>query len=91
VVHSPGPKWQVGRPIFEQEGVQAHIEHFRKLLDEGKLQMGGPFLDQAAGGMMIPAEGLAKPEIEAFANADPAVSAGLLEVAIREWLVGMKR
>ena len=90
IVHSPGPTWKPGVPIFEQQGVQDHIAHFRKLLANGKLHMGGPFLDEYAGGMMIPAEGLAQAEIVEFANADPAVAAGLLRVAVRQWLVGMK-
>ena len=91
IVHAPGPKWKVGLPLFEQDGVQEHIAHFRKLLEAGKLQLGGPFLDEHAGGMMIPAEGLSESEIVEFANADPSVVSGLLRVAVRQWLVGMKR
>ena len=48
------------------------------------------FLDDAGGGMMIPAPGLSEAEIVAFANADPAVAAGLLTVQVREWMIGMK-
>lgn len=91
VLHAPGPRWKVGAPIFEQEGIQAHIDHYRQWLDQGRLESGGPFLDLHAGGMMIPAPGLAEAEITAFANADPAVATGLLRVAVRPWLVGMKR
>ena len=91
VVHTPGPKWQAGRSIFEQEGIQEHIEHFRKLLADGRLEMGGPFLDEAAGGMMIPTEGQTEAEIIAFANADPTVISGLLRAEVRQWLVGMKK
>ena len=90
VVHAPGPRWKAGVPLFEQEGLQAHIEHYRALLAQGKLEMGGPFLDEHAGGMMIAAAGLARSDIEAMAQADPAVVSGLLRVAVREWLVGMK-
>jgi hypothetical protein len=63
VIHTPGPKWKSGLPMFEQEGVQEHIEHFRKLLADGKLEMGRPFLDASAGGMMIPETGLTEAEI----------------------------
>jgi uncharacterized protein YciI len=91
IIHSPGPKWKAGVPIFEQEGVQAHIDHFKTLLAEAKLAMGGPFLDAAAGGMMIPAEGLSEAELTAFAARDPAVVSGLLEVEVRPWLIGMKK
>jgi uncharacterized protein YciI len=90
IVHTPGPLWKPGLPSFQQEGVQQHVEHFRRWLDAGKLALGGPFLDAAAGGMMIPAEGLGAEEIKAFAEADPTVVSGLLRAEVREWLVGMK-
>ncbi|MFT3957084.1 MAG: hypothetical protein QM722_22715 [Piscinibacter sp.] len=91
VLHAPGPTWRPGAPIFEQEGIHAHIGHYRQWLEEGKLELGGPFLDEHAGGMMIPVAGLSEAEITAFATADPAVASGLLQVAVRQWLVGMKR
>jgi len=59
IVHRPGPLWKAGLPSFQQEGVQQHIEHFRQWLDAGKLALGGPFLDAAAGGMMIRPRGSA--------------------------------
>ncbi|MEO6747730.1 MAG: YciI family protein [Caldimonas sp.] len=90
IVHTPGPLWKAGVPIFQQEGVQQHIEHFRQWFEAGKLALGGPFLDAAAGGMMIPAEGLTAEEIKAFADADPTVVSGLLRAEVREWMVGMK-
>jgi len=90
VIHSPGPSWIEGKTIFEQPGLQAHIDHYRKLLEAGKLMAGGPFLDEAAGGMMIPQPGLSEEEITAFAQEDPAVKSGLLTFRVRRWLVGMK-
>ena len=92
VVHLPGPKWVPGRPPFEQEGVRAHVDHYRALHEQGKLVLGGPFLSApGAVGMMIPAEGVTREEMEAHAAADPAVAAGLIEYEVREWMVGMKR
>lgn len=91
LIHSPGPNWKPGAPIFEQEGVQQHVEFFRALLKDGRIEMGGPFLDPTAGGMMIPTAGQTEAQIVAFANADPAVASGLLQVEVRPWLVGMKR
>lgn len=90
IVHSPGPAWVPGKPFFEQPGLQSHIDHYRQLLVQGKLVLGGPFLDSAAGGMMVPAAGLAQKEIEDFALADPAVRNGLLKAEVRPWLIGMK-
>jgi len=60
-------------------------------MEQSKLALGGPFLDDRAGGMMIPEASLTEDEIIAFANADPAVASGLLRAEVRPWLAGMKR
>lgn len=89
VFHLPGPAWQAGKSLLEQPGVMDHVGHYGRLLEAGKLAMGGPHLDERGGGMMIPAAGVALAELEAFAAQDPAVKSGLLRVEIRPWLVGM--
>jgi uncharacterized protein YciI len=89
VFHSPGPAWQHGVDFREQPGVAAHVTHYRKLFEAGKLAMGGPFLAEDSGGMMVPAAGITREEMEAFAAADPAVQSGLLVVEIRPWYVAM--
>ena len=91
VIHTPGPRWKAGSPVFEQDGVHEHIGHYKQLLESGKLTMGGPFLDASGGGMMIPGPDVAETEIVAFANADPAVLSGLLKAEVRQWLVGMSQ
>ncbi len=91
IVHKPGPAWIAGKSPFEQPGIQAHIDHYRQLHAQGKLVLGGPFVDATAGGMMVPEAGLAEQEIVDFAQADPAVKSGLLQVEVRPWLVGMKK
>jgi uncharacterized protein YciI len=90
VIHAPGPAWQPDRPMFEQPGLQGHIDHYRPWLAEGKLALGGPFLDDGGGGMMIPQPHLGEDEVRAFALADPAVACGLLNVQVRAWMVGKK-
>ena len=89
VLHTPGPKWERGKSLFEQVGVKEHAEHYRKLLAEGKLSLGGPHLDERGGGMMIPTPGVSEAEIRKFAADDPAVKSGLLLVEVRPWLIGM--
>lgn len=90
VFHEPGPRWQHGTPPFEQEGVQAHVDHYRELLKSGKLLLGGPFLDGGGGGMMVAADGVGAGDLAAFAAADPSVASGLLTFRIRPWLIGMR-
>jgi hypothetical protein len=48
VIHTPGPSWLPGTDMFEQPGLQDHVAHYRKLLEAGKLALGGPHLDGKA-------------------------------------------
>lgn len=91
VLHHPGPSWREGVDARQQPGIGAHVEHYRKLQAQGKLELGGPFLLPDSGGMMVPAAGVSKEEITAYAAADPAVASGLLEYEVRSWYVAMKR
>lgn len=90
VFHTPGPKWQHGVDFREQEGVREHVQHYLKFHEQGKLELGGPFLLQDAGGMMVATREVSQEELEAFAAADPAVQSGLLVHQIRPWLTAME-
>jgi uncharacterized protein YciI len=90
VFHTPGPKWQSGLGLREQDGVREHVEHYLKFHQQGKLELGGPFLIQDAGGMMVATKDVSRDELEAFAAADPAVQSGLLLYEIRPWLTAME-
>ncbi|WP_394170713.1 YciI family protein [Saccharospirillum alexandrii] len=89
VFHTPGPQWLEGQTLFDQPGVMEHVSHYSKLLEAGKLALGGPHLDADGGGMMIPAAGVTEAEIAAFAAEDPAVKSGVLSFDVRPWLIGM--
>jgi len=91
VFHSPGPKWQPGKTLFEQAGVREHVEHYRKFLEAGRLAFGGPHLDGKGGGMMIPTAGVSEEEVARYAAEDPAVKSGLLQAEVRPWLIGMSQ
>ena len=90
IVHEPGRLWQPGRPPFEQPGLQQHVDHYRQLFAEGKIALGGPFLDARGGGMMIAMPGVGAEELNAFAARDPSVVSGLLTFTVRPWLIGMR-
>ena len=90
VLHMPGPKWQSGVDYREQEGVGEHVQHYLKFHQQGKLQLGGPFLLPDAGGMMITTKEVTYEEIDAFAAEDPAVQSGLLIYEIRPWMTAME-
>ena len=90
VIHKPGLKWQYGVDFRQQEGVGEHVQHYLKLHEQGKLQLGGPFLLPDVGGMMITTKEVAQEEIEAFASDDPAIKSGLLIYEIRPWITAME-
>ncbi len=91
VLHTPGPAWRRGLDFRQQKGVPEHVAHYRKLHEEGKLEMGGPFLVPDTGGMMVPIKGVGQEEIEAFAAADPAVHSGVLRYEVRPWYTAIER
>ena len=90
VFHKPGPQWHYGVDFREQDGVGEHVQHYLKLHEQGKLELGGPFLLQDAGGMMVATKDVSQEELDAFAASDPAVEAGLLIYEIRPWLTAME-
>lgn len=90
VIHKPGPNWQYGMDYRQQDGVGEHVEHYLKFHQQGKLQLGGPFLLPDVGGMMVTTKEVSQEEIEAFAAADPAVKSGLLIFEIRPWMTAME-
>ncbi|HNK62927.1 MAG TPA: YciI family protein [Anaerolineales bacterium] len=90
VIHKPGPKWQYGVDYRQQEGVDEHVRHYFGLYQQGKLELGGPFLLPDMGGMMVATKDVSLEEIESFAADDPAVKAGLLIYEIRPWMTAME-
>ncbi|MBN8581755.1 MAG: phosphoribosyl glycinamide formyltransferase [Anaerolineae bacterium] len=90
VLHKPGSKWQTGVDYRQQAGVNEHVQHYFKLHQQGKLQLGGPFLLPDAGGMMVTTKEVSLEEIEAFAAEDPAVKSGLLIYEVRPWMTAME-
>jgi uncharacterized protein YciI len=90
VIHRPGPSWKPGVDFREQPGVVAHVKHYRQFHEAGRMEIGGPYLDNS-GGMMIPVAGESKEAVEEFAAKDPAVKSGLLEFEVKPWLVAMNR
>ncbi len=90
VIHSPGPAWDVGLPLMQQTGIQAHRAHYAQLLEAGLLDCGGPFADSAGGGMMVCKPGMDEDVLRTHALADPAVESGLLQFEIRPWIVGLR-
>ena len=90
VFHAPGDSWEEGVEFREQPGVGDHVAHYADFHQQGKLELGGPFLTGGGGGMMVTTDAVRFDEIDAFAAADPAVRSGLLVYEIRPWYVAME-
>jgi len=93
VLHFPGPMWRVGKNFQDQDEalVVQHVQHYRKFHEDGKLHLGGPYIDLDTGGMMIANDEISREELEAFAASDPAIIGGLLRFEIRTWYVAMEK
>jgi uncharacterized protein YciI len=62
----------------------------RRLRDEGRLVLGGPFLDEESGGLAVIEAGSLE-EADALAREDPSIASGFLTVHVRPWLAAMRR
>lgn len=89
VVHTPGPAWEPGLPLTQQVGILEHRNHWARALEDGWLQMGGPFTDGAGGGMMVCRPDVDEDMLRAHALADPAVESDLLQFEIRSWSIAL--
>jgi uncharacterized protein YciI len=87
-----GPNWIKDKPIGMQPRIQEHAAYMMKLMKEGVLILGGPLLEDNKsitpnGAMMVLAVDSAE-RVREILDADPARSAGLLEISeIRPLLV----
>lgn len=85
VFHTPGENWQSGVDYREQPGVMEHVKHYQQFFEQGNIALGGPFLDEDRGGMMVTVDNLSLEEVETFAAADHAVKSGLLKYEVVTW------
>jgi uncharacterized protein YciI len=79
-----GPKWDRTLPAPRQPGIADHGQYMTRLTTEGRLVLGGPFLEDPAartvsGAMVIFATPDAA-EARRLMEEDPGVKAGLLEI-----------
>lgn len=91
VLHSPGPNWKPGVDFREQPGVDEHVQHYAGFHKQGKLFLGGPYMDPDSGGMMLAADTVTREELEEYAASDPAVLSGLLNFEVKTWYLAMQQ
>ena len=76
LLHSPGERWTPNVSFREQPGIMEHVQFMSSIMQNKQLVMGGPFLDNSGGIMIIRSESLEA--ARELANTDPTVKNGLL-------------
>jgi uncharacterized protein YciI len=90
LIHRPGPRWQAGVDFPAQDGIMDHIRFMKRLDDERRLVLGGPFEDEWVGSETTPV-GMAiiqadsVQEAQDVADSDASVQSGLIGVTVRAW------
>lgn len=77
-----GPAWLDQKTVFEQP-LQGHLAYMRALQGQGTLLLGGPFLDDTGGLIVVQADDVA--QAEALMRADPAVQDGVMVAETHPW------
>ncbi|OIO06249.1 MAG: hypothetical protein AUJ52_12595 [Elusimicrobia bacterium CG1_02_63_36] len=71
-----------GKPMTEAV-IRAHVAHLKRLNDEGRLVLCGPFKDFKGGMVVVKADSYE--EAKAIAEADPFVKEGVETYELRTW------
>jgi uncharacterized protein YciI len=82
IIYEPGPNWLPGKPTREQP-LKDHLAHLLRHGAEGRMTMGGPFLDNTGGLVIVVAESAEVPE--QIVREDPGIVAGILKASIHKW------
>jgi uncharacterized protein YciI len=76
-------------PQLGETGVKEHVDYLRRLRDEGKLVMSGPFTDNGGGLIIFSAS--SKEEAIELSNNDPPVAKGVQKATVRTWSVRVRQ
>ncbi len=89
ILYTRGPAWVAGKPLRDQPNFTAHGHYLTGLLDEGRLILSGPFLDEP--GALAIVEAADKAEAEAIARRDPPVVDGVLSYQVYAFSISRQR
>ena len=88
IIYQPGPNWIKGRSIYEQD-LYEHGQYMAKLLDQGHLQLGGPFSDSTGGMAIITARDA--DEAANILKNDPSITKGVFVATVRPWNIVFRK
>jgi len=78
----PGPAWQAGVPM-RQQNLREHGTYHARLVREGRSVAGGGYVGEEGGMAIIRAADLT--EAQAMLAADPAIQNGVFAAELRQW------
>ncbi|GHO99124.1 hypothetical protein KSF_091720 [Reticulibacter mediterranei] len=83
VVYTPAPAWIQGKPVVEQPFFKEHARYMRRFFADGRLLMGGFFLDNQGGlGILEAAD---EAEAREIVEQDPAVQNKVFQPDLHPW------
>jgi uncharacterized protein YciI len=88
ILYEPGANWIKGKSIYEQDLFE-HGQYIAKLLDQGHLELGGPFSDSSGGMAIITAKDM--DEAQNILKNDPGVTMGIFHATVRPWNIVFRR
>jgi uncharacterized protein YciI len=87
IFHRPGPAWVAEAGVLEQKGVTQHFEYLQSAFLAGKIEMGGPFVAGASGGMIIMSPQSGEVDARELIAGDPGVISKLILAEVAAWMV----
>lgn len=80
--YGPGPRWQSGKTMMEQAGIQEHMKYAMGQFSKGNIVAGGP-VDSSHGRYIANAADRAA--VDSMISADPATQSGVFQVQVKDW------
>jgi len=84
VLHERGHKWNPEHSLRDQDGVRDHYDYVETAVAEGRVYLGGWFVDDL-GGMIILGADETLDSAREWAFGDPSVLGGLFSVKVAAW------
>ena len=88
---APRPTFALDMTDEEREVMGRHAAYWQPLVDEGRMVVFGPVLDEAGSWGLAVIEADDEDEMKAFAAGDPAVTSGTATVTVGKLLTGFVR
>ncbi|MFO0972302.1 MAG: YciI family protein [Phycisphaerae bacterium] len=84
----PGPRWDPNKPRDQQPHIAEHRAYMQSLLADGRMTIGGPFVDDLGGLGVFDAS--AARQVRGWIDADPCVRAGVMRYDLRHWRAAVR-